>query len=117
VGRVVFALRGTGTQSRRNGGGKDKGQRWMLLQGSAKKRGVCVCVCVSLCESVSESDGSLPLSLSSRRTNYKVMDSRLITRVTSGFKLARSWCGAWCDGAKQERREGGGGGQSRGKMR
>ncbi len=32
-----------------------------------------------MCESVSESDGSLRLPLSSRRTNYKVMDSRLIT--------------------------------------
>lgn len=59
---------------------------------------VCVCVCVCL------SDGSLHLPLSSRRTNYKVMDSRLITRATSGFKLAEPWSRAWSDGEGQERR-------------
>lgn len=45
---------------------KDEGQRWRDVRG--------------LCESLSESDGSLHLPLSSRRTNYKVMDSRLITK-------------------------------------
>lgn len=54
---------------------------------------------------VCESDGSLHLPLSSRRTNYKVMDSRLITRATRGFKLAGSWCRAWCDEQGQEGRE------------
>ena len=44
--------------------------------------------CASLRVSLSESDGSLHLPLSSRRTNYKVMDSRLITSGTSGFELA-----------------------------
>lgn len=53
---------------------------------------ICVCVCVS--------DGSLHLPLSPRRTNYKVMDSRLITGASSGFKLAGSWCH---DGERQER--------------
>lgn len=53
---------------------------------------------------MSESDGSLHLPLSSRRTNYKVMDSRLITRAMSGFKLVGSWCRVWCDGEGQERR-------------
>lgn len=54
-----------------------------------------VCVCLS--------DGSLHLPLSSRRTNYKVMDSRLITRATRGFKLAEPWSRAWSDGEGQER--------------
>lgn len=60
---------------------KDEGQRWRDVRG--------------LCESLSESDGSLHLPLSSRRTNYKVMDSRLIT---SGFKLAGWWCRVRFDG-------------------
>lgn len=75
------------------GGVKDEGQR---RKGCVRKRG--------LCGSMSESDGSLHLPLSSRRTNYKVMDSRLITRAMSGFKLAGSWCRVWCDGEGQERR-------------
>lgn len=62
-----------------------------------------------------ESDGSLHLPLSSRRTNYKVMDSRLISRATTGVKLAGSWCHAWCDG--EEGRQRGGGHESRGTMR
>lgn len=65
--------------ARKNGGVRDE---------DVEMRIVCLC----------ESDGSLHLPLSSCRTNYKVMDSRLISRATSGFKLAGSWCRAWCDG-------------------
>lgn len=65
--------------ARKNGGVKDEG---------VEMRIVCLC----------ESDRSLHLPLSSRRTNYKVMDSRLISRATSGFKLAGLWCRTWCDG-------------------
>lgn len=57
----------------------------------------------------SESDGSLRLPLSSCRTNYQVMDSRLITGATSGFKLAGRRCRIWSDGDGQEGEEGGGG--------
>lgn len=60
----------------------EEDQRWRLLWSYLRKwESVCVCL----------SDGSLHLPLSSRRTNYKVMDSRLITRATSGFKLAEPW--------------------------
>lgn len=73
----------------------EEGQRWRLLWSYLRKwESVCVCL----------SDGSLHLPLSSRRTNYKVMDSRLITRATSGFKLAEPWSRAWSDGEGQERR-------------
>lgn len=73
----------------------EEGQRWRLLWSYLRKwESACVCL----------SDGSLHLPLSSRRTNYKVMDSRLITRATSGFKLAEPWSRAWCDGEGQERR-------------
>lgn len=66
------------------------------MEGHVRMRTAC------LCESLTESDGASHLPLSSHRTNYKVMDSRLITRATSGFKLAGSWCRAWCDGEGQE---------------
>lgn len=56
----------------------------------------------------SESDGPLQLPLSSCRTNYQVMDSRLITGATSGFKLAGRRCRIWSDGDGQEGEEGGG---------
>ena len=75
-------------------------------RGGVKDGGMC-----EEMRTVCESDGSLHLPLSSRRTNYKVMDSRLITRATRGFKLAGSWCRAWCDEqgqeGRQERRRGG----------
>lgn len=73
----------------------EEDQRWRLLWSYLRKwESVCVCL----------SDGSLHLPLFSRRTNYKVMDSRLITRATSGFKLAEPWSRAWSDGEGQERR-------------
>lgn len=59
-----------------------------------------------LCESLSGSDGSFHLPLSSHRTNYKVIDSGLITRATSGFKLAGWWCCACRDGERGQREEG-----------
>lgn len=57
-----------------------------------------------LCESQSGSDGSFHLPLSSRRTNYKVIDSGLITGATSGFKLAGWWCCACRDGERRGER-------------
>lgn len=51
------------------------------------------------CRSLSGSDGSLCPPLSSCRTNYEVIDSGLITRAASGFKLAE-WLRRPCrDGA------------------
>lgn len=100
VGRVAFARRWTTThKGGRNGGWRSEGQ-WSKIEGCVRKWGLRVC------ERVSESDGSPHLPLSSSRTNYKVMDSRLITRATGGFKLAGSSCHAWCDGERQEGREG-----------
>lgn len=58
---------------------------------------------MSLCESISESDGSLYLPLSSHRTNYKVMDSRLITRATEALNEL-DLC-VTPDGEGHERRE------------
>lgn len=66
-----------------------------------------------LCESLSGSDGSFHLPLSSRRTNYKVIDSRLITGATSGFKLAGWWCCACRDGERGAERGGKRGGVQR----
>lgn len=103
-GRAVSARRWTATHSlEETEGGESEGRGSKDGGMSEEMRTVC------LCGSISESDGSLHLSLSSSRTNYKVMDSRLITRAMSGFKLAGSWCRPWCDGEGQERREGGGG--------
>lgn len=64
-----------------------------------------------------ESDGSLRLPLSSCRTNYQVIDSRLITRATSGFKLAGRRCRIWSDGDGQEGEEGGEGDRGEGGRR
>lgn len=41
--------------------------------------------CASLSESICESDGSLHLPLSSRRTNYRLTDSGLIARATEAL--------------------------------
>lgn len=48
-----------------------------------------------------------PSALSSCRTNYRVMDRRLITGATSGFKLAGQQRRSWCDGDGQEGRKDG----------
>lgn len=50
------------------------------------------------CRSLSGSDGSVRPPLSSRRTNYEVIDSGLITGAASGFKLAGWWRRACRDG-------------------
>lgn len=58
------------------------------------------------CRSLSGSNGSLCPPLSSRRTNYEVIDSGLITWAASGFKLAGWWRlarrdGGWVVGGKR----------------
>lgn len=55
------------------------------------------------CRSLSGSDGSVRPPLSSRRTNYEVIDSGLITGAASGFKLAGWWRRACRDGGEDGR--------------